>query len=44
MGEMETAEALRHELQQLPLSETERERYADELKAADLLEQWLLSK
>ena len=41
MGEMEAAQAARLQLQQLPLSEEERQQYQHELQAADLLEQWL---
>lgn len=41
MGETERAQALRLELQQLPLAEEDRERFRDELQAAEALEQWL---
>lgn len=38
LGEAERARALRAELQQIPLSDQERERFRDELHAADDLE------
>lgn len=41
LGEQDRADALRAELQKLPLSDEERERYRDELQAADDLEKLL---
>lgn len=41
MGDGERAHALRLELEQMPLTDDDRERYRDELEAADKLERWL---
>jgi hypothetical protein len=41
LGEMERAHAVRLELQQISLSAEERERYRDELEAAEQLERWI---
>jgi hypothetical protein len=42
LGETELARALRTQLQQVPLTHEERERYRDELQAADELERLLV--
>jgi hypothetical protein len=44
MGEMERAQAIRAELKEIPLSAEDRERFRDELQAADDLERWLTQK
>lgn len=41
MGEDELSHSLRAELKRIPLSDEDRERYRDELDAADTLERWL---
>ena len=43
MGNVETAQAIRQELKQIPLSETERLHYQDELDAVVKLEQWQIN-
>jgi len=44
MGDAERAQAVRLELQQIPLSDEDRERFRYELQAADDLERWLTQK
>jgi hypothetical protein len=44
MGDAERAQAIRLELQQVPLSDEERDRFRYELQAADDLERWLTQK
>jgi len=44
MGDAERAQAVRLELQQIPLSDEDRDRFRNELQAADDLEQWLTQK
>lgn len=42
LGEIEHSRALRHELEQIPLSDEDREQFHDELHAADYLERWIV--
>lgn len=44
LGDMVTAQALRNELSQIPLSHETRERFRHELQAADDLERWQVSQ
>jgi hypothetical protein len=44
LGEAERSRAIQSELAQLPLSEEDRQRYREELEAAETLERWLTQK